>query len=67
MSGELVQVPEELAKIHKDIYLTSDMFFVNCISFFINLTRKILFKAVKHLPTKKVETIFKAFREIYSY
>ena len=39
--GDLVQVPEELSKLNKDIYLTADMFFVNGIPFFLAPSRKI--------------------------
>ena len=41
VEGELVQVPEELMNIHKDIYFTLDLFFVNGISLFLTLSRKI--------------------------
>ena len=67
VAGNLVQVPEEMAKLHKDIYLTVDMLFVNGIPFFLTLSRKILFTAFNHLASRKVDTIFKAFKEIYSY
>ena len=31
VAGDLVHVPEELVKLHKDINLMADMFFVNSI------------------------------------
>ena len=67
MLDEPVQVPEELVKLHKDIYLTADMSFVNSIPFFITLLSKIWFTAVNHIVNRKVGIIFKAFREIYTY
>ena len=62
VAGNLVQSTEELVKLHKDIYLASDMLFVNSTPLFLNLSRKILFKAVNHVVSRKVETIFKAFK-----
>ena len=41
MAVDLEQVPEDMVKLHKDIYLTADMFFVNGIPFFLTLSRKI--------------------------
>ena len=43
VAGNLVQVPKYLVRLHKDIYLTADMFFVNSIRFFLTLIRKIYF------------------------
>ena len=54
-------------KLHKVIYLTEDLFFVNSTPLFLTLTRKICFTSVNHLTNRKVETTFKAFKEIYSY
>ena len=45
----------------------TDMLFVNGIPFFITISRKIIFTAGNHIDKRKVETIFKAFKEIYSY
>ena len=42
MAGDLVQVPEELVKLNKYIYLTEDMLFVNGITSFVTISRKIL-------------------------
>ena len=45
----LVQVIEELVKLHKEIYLTADKFFVKGIPLFLTLSRKILFTAFNHI------------------
>ena len=34
---DLVRVPKDLMKLHKDIYLTEDIFLVNKIPFFLTL------------------------------
>ena len=41
VAGDLLQVLEELMKLHKYIYLMADLFFVNSIPFFLTLIRKI--------------------------
>ena len=41
VAGDLVQVLEDLVKIHKYIYLTADLLFVNGIPLFITLIRNI--------------------------
>ena len=43
------------------------MFFVNGVPFFLALSRKMCFTDVNHLANRKLETIFKAFKEMYSY
>ena len=67
VAGNLVHIPEELVKLHKDIYLTEDLFFVNSTPSFLGLSRKICFTSVNYLAKIKVDTIFKAFKEIYNY
>ena len=62
-----VHIPKELLQLHKEVFLTTDIFFVNKIPFFLTLSRKICFTAVTHLADRTVERIFKAFKEIYQY
>ena len=64
---DLLQVPEDLVKLHKDIYLMVYLFFVYSISFFLALSRKIFFTAFKHLSNRKSDTILKSFKEIYIF
>ena len=47
--------------------MTADLLFVNGIPFFFTLRRKICFTSVNHLTNRKMETTFKAFKEIYRY
>jgi hypothetical protein len=37
VAREYVKVPKELLKLHKEIFLTTDIFFVNNIPFFLTL------------------------------
>ena len=67
VARDFVKVPTELMKLHKEVFLTCDIFFVNKIPFFLTLSRKICFTAVNHLANRTVPEIFKAFREIYQY
>jgi hypothetical protein len=54
-------------KLHKEVFLTTDIFFVNKVPFFLMLSRKICFTAVNHLSDRTVPHIFKAFKEMYQY
>ena len=67
VTGDLVQVPGDLVKIHKDKDLKADLFFVDGIPLFLTLSWNICFTAVNHISNRKVETIIKAFKEIYNY
>jgi hypothetical protein len=57
----------ELIKLHKEVFLTTSIFFFNKIPFFLTLSRKICFTAVNHLADRTIPTIFKAFKEMYQY
>ena len=63
----LIKVPKEIMKLHKDIYLTADIFFVNKIPFFLTLLRIIMFTAVHHLTNRTVPHKFNVFKEIFTY
>jgi len=64
---DYVKVPTELLKLHKEVFLTTNIFFVNRIPFFLTLSSKICFTAVNHLADRTVPHIFKALKEIYQY
>jgi hypothetical protein len=57
----------EAMKLHKEVFLTTDIFYVNKIPFFLTLSRKICFTAVNHLEDCTVPQIFKAFKDMYQY
>jgi hypothetical protein len=67
VAGECVKVPMELMKLHKEVFLTTDIFFVNNNPFFLVLSCKITFTSVNHLADCTMPQIFKAFKEIYQY
>jgi hypothetical protein len=67
VARDFVKVPKELLKLHREVFLTGDIFFVNQIPFFLTLSRKIYFTAVNHLANRTVPHIFKAFKEVYQY
>jgi hypothetical protein len=67
VARDYVKVPKELLKIHKEVFLKTDIFFVNKIPFFLTLSPKICFTAVNNLADRTVPQIFKAFKEMYQY
>jgi hypothetical protein len=67
VARDYVKVPMELMNLHKEVFLTTYIFFVNNIPFFLTLSRKICFTAVNHLADRTVPHIFKAFKEMYQF
>jgi hypothetical protein len=67
VAEDFIKVPIELVKLHKEVFLTADLFFVNKIPFFLMLSCSICFTAINHLANRSVINIFKAFKEIYQY
>ena len=62
-----VKIPMDLLKLHKEVFLPLDIFFVNKIPFLLNLSRKICFTAVNLLANCTVPQIFADFKEIYQH
>jgi hypothetical protein len=67
MARDYVKVYNELLKLHKEVFMTTDIFFVNNIPFFFTLSRNICLTAVNHLTDRTVLQIFKAFNDMYQY
>ena len=67
VARDLIKVPKEILKLHKEVFLMADIFFVNKIPFFLMLSCVICFTAINHLPNRTIDSIFKAFKEIYQY
>ena len=67
VARDSVKNPVNLLKLHKEVFLTLDIFFVNKIPFFLTLNRKICFILVNYLANRRVMQIFAAFKEIYQY
>jgi hypothetical protein len=57
----------ELMKLHKEVFLTTYIFFVKKIPFLLTLSRKFCFTAFNHLADRTVPQIFKAFKDMYQY
>ena len=62
MSGDIVNTPKELLNIHKEVFMTEDIFLVNGIPFFIVLSQNIIFTLVINIEDRKYITIFKYFK-----
>jgi hypothetical protein len=54
VARDYVKVTMELLKLHKELFLTTDILFVNNIPFFLTLSRKICFTTVNHLAGRTV-------------
>jgi hypothetical protein len=67
VARDYVKVPLELMKLHKQVFLTTAIFFVTKNRFFLTLSRNITFTAVNHLADRTVLQICKDFKEIYQY
>jgi hypothetical protein len=67
VARDYIKVPTELMKLHKEVFLTTYIFFVNKIPFFLTLSLKICFTAVNNLADRLVPQIFKTFKEMYHY
>ena len=65
--GNLLKVPKEFLKLHKEVYLTADIIFVNKIPFFLTTSRKLDYLWIKHLPNRTLETLFNSFKQIYVF
>jgi hypothetical protein len=62
VARDFVKVPMELLKLHKEVYITANLFFVNMIPLFLMLSHKICFTAINHLADRTVLQIFMAFK-----
>jgi hypothetical protein len=65
--GVTLNIPKEIMENIKHVYLTIDLFFVNKLPFFITLSQKIDFTTANHLGSRKIQEVFKDFKEIYKY
>ena len=55
MTQSIVKVPMELIKLHKDVELVIDCFFVNKHIFFTTFSTKICFTMITHLTKRNKE------------
>jgi hypothetical protein len=67
VARDMAKVPMNLLQLHKEVFMTLDVFFVNSVPFFLTLSRKTCFTAVTQLANRTVPQIFKAFKEIYQH
>jgi hypothetical protein len=67
VARDYVKVLLEIMKLHKEVFLMTNILFVNKNPFLMTLSRKITFTAVNHIMDRMVPHISKAFKEIYLY
>ena len=67
LTWDIVIIIKKSVKLHKDLFMIADIFFINGITRFIYLGRNIIFIALIYLSDRKSIAIFKAFKQIYMY
>ena len=67
LTWDIVIIIKKSVKLHKDLFMIADIFFINRITRFIYLGRNIIFIALIYLSDRKSIAIFKAFKQIYMY
>ena len=67
VARDQVNISVGLIKLHKEVFLTCKIIFLDKIPFFLTLSRKIYFMEVNHLANYTVPEIFKSIKEVYQY
>ena len=67
VTEDLIHVPKEKIKLHRDIVMTSEIFFVHTIPFFLTLSRNFFFTMVHHLTESRAKNIYTTLNEVYIY
>ncbi len=62
---ETVHIPKEICKLHKEVTLMIDIFFVNSIPFFVTLSQVLYFMTVTQLPNRSLGQNFKVLKGIF--
>jgi hypothetical protein len=65
MAQSIIKVPKELIKLHQDVELAIDCFFVNKHILFTNYSTKICFTTVTHLGFRTKALIWEALHVTY--
>ena len=63
---DYVEVPPEILKLHRDVVLTGDIFFVNSYPFFVTLSRKIKFNTVEALKQMDTGILIQACERVFN-
>jgi Holliday junction resolvase RusA-like endonuclease len=64
VTEDLLKVPRDALNLHKEVFLSIDVVFVNKIDFLLTLSKNICFTAVNHLTDRTVPQLFEAFKDI---
>ena len=65
VARDQVKISVELMKLHTEVFLTCNIFFVNKIPVFRALIQKIYLTFFNHLMNSIILEIYKAFKEVY--
>ena len=63
---DYVEVPREILKLHRDVTLTGDIFFVNAHPFFVTLSRKIKFNTVEAIRQMDSGILIQACERVFN-
>ncbi len=67
VSSDVIKVPKELFKLHHDVTLSADIFYVNGIPFFITHSRKIEFTTAEHMADTTIPSIMTAWKTVQTF
>jgi hypothetical protein len=67
VARDYVKVPKELLKLLKEVFMTTNVFFVNKIPLFLTPNFNICYMAANNLADRTLSQIFKDFKEMYQY
>ena len=66
MVESIVPIPKHILTLHKNVFLTVDLFYVNKIVFLITHSRGICLTTVKWLDNRKIAGVFAALCEVFT-
>ena len=65
VSLDCINIPKDILNLKKTLFLTDEIFFINRITFFVSLSRKIDFIGGSHLKGRTAAIIVDAFKDIF--
>ena len=67
MAGDIVKIARDYKLLQTSVFIIRDNFFVNGAPLFITLSCKIDFLGISHLPGRKIQNIFQAYKSLRMY
>ena len=60
-----IETPRELAKLHEEVTLDADVFFIDRIPFFMTMAHDMLFATTEWLVDRKINAMMKACQHVF--